>query len=145
MSEKSHVTLIQRFCLNCGRNYDTGELGLANRFVNGELEKRFDKYTVVGPGLCPDCTEKLSKDEMVQVYAVKRVGKDQMEVVEAFVIKENFLRDICNDLPELPDHVLQCSIEAAKQIRHIAEEVVAGVKAKLEKDAEYEKRGWPES
>lgn len=145
MNDKSHVTLLQRFCLNCGENYETGELGLSTRVINGELEKKFDRYTVVGPGLCPDCTKELTEKGAIQVFAAKKVGKDKMEITDAYVINEEFLRDICPDMPELPDRIVQVCPNTAKTIRKVAEIVLEGVKAKLAKDAENEKCGQPES
>lgn len=48
-SDKSFVTLEQRVCMVCGKQYDTGSLLLDKR-----MRERFERYTVTGMGLCPD-------------------------------------------------------------------------------------------
>lgn len=68
MNDKSHVTLEQHRCLVCCKDFDTGNLLLDTRIVNGQLRKTFDKHTVTGTGLCP-AHEKLHKDGFVALVA----------------------------------------------------------------------------
>lgn len=50
MSEKSFVTLASRQCAICGEVYETGEL-----LIDKHFKEVFDKHTVVGWGMCPEC------------------------------------------------------------------------------------------
>lgn len=64
MSNKSYVTLEQRKCLVCGKDYDTGSILLDKR-----LKPTFEHKTLTGVGLCPD-DEKLHKDGFIALVAV---------------------------------------------------------------------------
>jgi hypothetical protein len=51
---KSYVTLEQKHCAVCGKNYETGALLMDKRM-------RFEKYTVTGVGLCPEDQKKFDE------------------------------------------------------------------------------------
>jgi hypothetical protein len=53
MTDKSYVTLEQHRCTVCSKTYDTGNLLLDKR-----LRATFDRHTVTGFGLCPECEAK---------------------------------------------------------------------------------------
>lgn len=142
MSEKSHVAMVQRICLDCGENYDTGELALATRIINGELEKPFDRYLIVGPGLCPECFEKSQKDESIFVFVTEK-DEDKEYIAQSFRVYEPLLRDILDkDLPEdyFDKRILQTDKEAARQIINICQQVMEGIKERKQADLDYEKR-----
>lgn len=71
MSDKSYVTMEQHRCPICGTDFDTGALLLDRR-----LKERFDKHTVTGMNLCPDCSVK-DQDGYVALIAcdATRSGK----------------------------------------------------------------------
>ena len=56
MSEKSFVTLASRQCAVCGEVYETGEL-----LINKHFKEVFDKHTVVGWGMCPECHKQVDE------------------------------------------------------------------------------------
>ena len=63
-SEKSHVSLGQKWCPICGHMYDDCVL-LETRIVDGKLLKSFDSRTCIGVDLCPDCMVKVGSGEFV--------------------------------------------------------------------------------
>lgn len=54
--DKSYVTLEQHKCIVCTKDYDTNALLLDRR-----LRPTFERYTVTGWGLCPECSKKESE------------------------------------------------------------------------------------
>ena len=54
--EKEYMTLEQRVCVVCGKQFDTGSILLDQRF-----RKKFDRHTVTGWGMCADDLEMKTK------------------------------------------------------------------------------------
>jgi hypothetical protein len=54
--DKSYVTMEQRRCVVCCTSYATDALLMDTR-----LRNRFDRYTLTGWGLCPQCTDTMQK------------------------------------------------------------------------------------
>jgi hypothetical protein len=61
--EKSYVTLEQKICVVCTKEYDTNALLLDKR-----LKPRFDMHTTTGFGMCPE-HEKMAADGYVALVA----------------------------------------------------------------------------
>lgn len=61
---KSHVSMTQHQCPVCCTVFDTGELLLDTR-----LRPVFDRHTLTGHSLCPDCVEKQNKGFIALVEA----------------------------------------------------------------------------
>lgn len=59
----------QHCCMVCGKTFDTGNILLDTRIVNGKLPQTFDRHTVTGWGLC-EGHEKLHKDGFVALVAI---------------------------------------------------------------------------
>lgn len=51
--EKLHVTLEQHLCLVCTKSFDTNAL-----LLNRRLKPVFERTTVTGWGLCPECKQR---------------------------------------------------------------------------------------
>lgn len=49
-SEKSHVSMEQKLCVACGKEYDSGSLLLDRRLKNS-----MHRHTTTGYGLCKEC------------------------------------------------------------------------------------------
>jgi len=60
--EKSHITLEQKMCIVCGKEYDTNALLLDRR-----LKPVFDMHTTTGYGLCKEHQEKADADYIALV------------------------------------------------------------------------------
>lgn len=54
MANKSHVSIAQKFCPICGKPFDSGEILLETRIVNGKLAQTLDRFTCTGVDLCPE-------------------------------------------------------------------------------------------
>lgn len=68
MTEKSHVSMTQKFCPMCGKMFDGGELLLETRVVNGKLLKSLDRYTCTGVDLCPEHAAMVESGEYVAFF-----------------------------------------------------------------------------
>lgn len=122
MSEKSHVTMVQRVCVCCGEEYDTGELAIDTRIRNGKLMQTFDQYTVMGAGLCPKCTEETREKGGVWLFSVTQKDRHTAYVDHALCFNEKFLREeILPDLPPTPDCICQCKSSLMAQLQQIAD------------------------
>ena len=69
MPDKSYVTMEQHICLVCGAVFDTG-----NILLHRNLREVFDRYTVTGRSLCPECLKRREEGyvffvECTQPYA----------------------------------------------------------------------------
>lgn len=62
MTEKSHVSMEEKYCLACGREYSTGGLLLDRR-----LRPIFERTTVTGWGLCEEHQESFKQGKLVLV------------------------------------------------------------------------------
>lgn len=51
-NDKSFVTIARRICLICNQEYETNEL-----LLDQKLRNRFDRFTTIGTGLCPEHTK----------------------------------------------------------------------------------------
>lgn len=125
MNEKQHVTMIRRICVCCGEEYDTGEIALATRIRNGELEKLFDgQYTVMGAGLCPKCIEETRKIGGVWLFSVAQQDANTAYVDHALCVNEKFLREeLLPELPPTPDCICQCESSLMAQLQQLADKV----------------------
>lgn len=126
MSEKTSVTMIQRVCVCCGEAYDTGELAMSTRFAsNGELKKVFGgKYTVMGAGLCPKCTEETREKGGVWLFSIEQIDRENAQIQNALCFNEAILRkELLPDLPPTPDCICQCSGELMAQLQKIADKI----------------------
>lgn len=59
MSEKSHVSIEQHFCVVCGSTFETGHI-----LMELSLRPNLDPYTATGWGLCPE-HQKLADEDYV--------------------------------------------------------------------------------
>ena len=56
MSEKSHVSMVQKICIVTGKAFDTNELLLYTR-----LKESLERHTITGWGISPEVQEKLDE------------------------------------------------------------------------------------
>lgn len=56
MSEKSHVSMVQKICIVTGKAFDTNELLLDTR-----LKESLERHTITGWGISPEVQEKLDE------------------------------------------------------------------------------------
>lgn len=80
MTDKSYVTLAQRQCFICGKEYDTNEL-----LLDKHLRERFERTTLVGNGICPEC-QKLNDDGYIALVVIQDplLGVTNIKMEEAY-------------------------------------------------------------
>lgn len=66
----SYVTLVARKCPICGATFETGEL-----LIDRRLREVFEKQTIVGFGVCPECHKNVD-DGFVALVEAEEVGED---------------------------------------------------------------------
>ena len=66
--DKSYVTMEQHQCHVCGKIFDTGAL-----LLDIHLRNRFDRNTVTGSSLCPDCSKRI--DDGFTILIVVKDGE----------------------------------------------------------------------
>ena len=76
---KSFVTLEQRVCIVCGKEYDTDTL-----LIDKRMSEKFDMHTVTGWGMCNEHTELRQKDfiAMIEIDPEKSGEPDDQSQVK---------------------------------------------------------------
>lgn len=78
MSDKSYVTLEQRVCHVCGKQYDTGSL-----LIDKRLCKKFEHHTVTGWGLCEEHQKLFDDGFIALVEATAPAGAKMLKQEDA--------------------------------------------------------------
>jgi len=130
---KSYVTMEQKCCIICGKEYDSGAL-----LMDMRLKERFEMHTVTGYGMCEE-HEDLRKRDYIALVGVDEsksiVGTDTIKPENAYRtgrlahIREEVFNRIFN--VEAPsDKVVFCQDEVISMLE----------RAQIKKDGENEKR-----
>ncbi len=113
---KSFVTMAQKQCAVCGTMYDTGELLLDKRMRN-----RFDNYTCIGYGLCPE-HQSMADDGYIAVVAVSEDRKTMLGAV-AHIRRSAWDKVFNSEAPSGP--VAHCDMSTIEAIKAKYEEANA--------------------
>lgn len=70
MYEKSHVSLEQKKCIVCGKDYDTNTILLDRR-----MKASMNKYTLTGWGMCPEHQQKYDEGYIALVAVDPKKSK----------------------------------------------------------------------
>lgn len=77
MNDKSFVTMEQKACIVCAKEFDTGTLLLDKR-----LRDTFDKRTVTGWGMCDECSELRADDRIALVACDTEKSNIKNDIVQ---------------------------------------------------------------
>ena len=112
--EKSFVTLEQNVCPICGKVFETGNLLMDTRIINGKLMETFDRYTITGYSICGEC-QKMVDDgrvalvEINEPYDIDGMMPDNVDRTGKIGWMK---RDIVQQfIPEFPEDKFMCYVE----------------------------------
>jgi hypothetical protein len=119
---KSYVTLIQKTCVICGKEYDTNELAIDNH-----LRDRFERHTNMGLGVCPEHVRE-GYVALVGIDPDKSDGNGAWKTGEVTYLKRHVFNKLFKGMPlhkseeykfadQAVIHQLQ---ELAERIKHAA-------------------------
>ena len=102
---KSYVSLEQKVCMVCGKQFDSGAILLDRR-----LKESMEHYTVTGSDLCPDDNKRHEEGYVALVEARKPTYGDTLTPGEAYRlgriahIREAAFDTIFNNVPARDSH-----------------------------------------
>lgn len=100
MSEKSHVSMVQKICIVTGKAFDTNELLLDTR-----LKDSLERHTITGWGISPEVQEKLDEGYIALVGIDEKKStitngiikpEDAFRAGETIYVKEEVFSKIFN-------------------------------------------------
>ena len=105
--DKSYVTMEQHQCHVCGKIFDTGAL-----LLDTHLRNRFDRNTVTGSSLCPDCNKQI--DDGFIIFIVVKDGETGSNPYRTGELLFHKAADPAN---KLPHSVMYIEESAAKEMK----------------------------
>jgi len=118
--DKSYVTMIQKRCMVCDKDYDTNELAFDMR-----LRNKFEMHTTMGMGICPDHTKK-GYIVLIGIDPSKSTKESVFKTGEVVHIKEKVFKDIFKNPPMAGKDFCFIDQETIAQLQKMSGEVVGG-------------------
>ena len=105
--DKSYVTMEQHQCHVCGKIFDTGAL-----LLDTYLRNRFDRNTVTGSSLCPDCNKQIDDG-----FTILIVVKDGETGSNPYRTGELLFHKATDPANKLPHSIMYIEESTAKEMK----------------------------
>lgn len=128
---KSYVSMEQKQCLVCGTVYDSGNILLDTRIVNGKLRQSMERNTVTGYGLCPEHQELFDKGYIALVEATSPSHGANLKPEDAIRTGT-----VCHLKREAADHIFNIPLDSKLPMVFVEPGVIGKLQAMTEKKTE---------